>query len=333
MNSYWNLNCRAATAPFMTKLPLSLQGAIENELDSIGLKPLATAREELTNRYRLPFGQHYMTSDDHRLTYLATRMPATFAALNSAMQQLFPSEIKSLLDLGAGPGTAMWAACEHFPIERITLLEKDPFLSTIGKKLGAVSEHHPIQSATWIEADLEQIKTLPCHDLITLSYVIGELKAASILPLINLCWQSTAKLLLIIEPGTPQGFERIRTVRSHLINLGAHIAAPCPHLFPCPMTGTDWCHFAARVERTSLHRKIKGGTLPYEDEKFSYLAVSKCPLHLPSSRIICEPARHSGHLSLKLCTANGITTPTLSKKKGELYKQTRKAQWGDPLNF
>ncbi len=65
------------------------------------------------------------------------------------------------------------------------------------------------------------------------------------------------------------GFETIRKARTTLISMEEHILAPCPHQGPCPMTENDRCHFAERVERTSLHRKMKEGTLGYEDEKYS----------------------------------------------------------------
>lgn len=318
----------------MTKLPPSLQQAIDREIESTGLKQLSNAREELTNRYRLPSDQTFMTTHTHRLAYLSTRMPATFAALNQAMQPLQKVEITSLLDLGAGPGTAMWAASENFlTLEKITLLEKDRSLSAIGMKLAKESENPAIASAKWQQGDLEQIKELDPHDMITLSYSIGELKPEVLIPLIDLCWKATRKLLLIVEPGTPAGFEIIRLIRNRLLELGAFMAAPCPHSHACPMTGTDWCHFSARIERTSVHRKLKGGTLGYEDEKFSYIAVSKEPFFLPDARILSEPSRHSGHVNLKLCTPDGVQNCTISKKMGERYKQARKAEWGEGIEL
>jgi ribosomal protein RSM22 (predicted rRNA methylase) len=320
------------------KLPSSLQAAIERETESVDVRQLAEAREELTRRYRQPTGLPCMTTEAQRQAYVFSRLPATYAALDASMQAMkgiADWRPTSLLDLGAGPGTAMWAACENFPtIEKVTLIEQDHLLSAIGKRLAQQSDHAAVRSATWETGDLEQIKELPPHDLIILSYCIGELKPDCLLSLIDLSWKAAGKLLLIVEPGTPAGFERIRLVRSHLITRGAHLAAPCPHALACPMAGGDWCHFAARVERTVLHRKLKGGSLGYEDEKFSYVAVSKESVELPSSRVLSAPARHSGHVALKLCTkGEGLQHPIISKKRGDLYKQARKAEWGSALAY
>jgi ribosomal protein RSM22 (predicted rRNA methylase) len=316
------------------QLPSSLQMAIDEVTESLGLCQLIEAREELTKRYRQPVpGSQFMTTEAQRQSYVVSRMPATYAALQSAFQAIRERgdvPIKSLLDLGAGPGTGMWAACDHFPdIETITLIEKDKALLTLGKQLAQFSKDQVMHRANWQEGDLEKLSDLPPHDLVILSYSIGELNPQRIEPLLNLCWNAAKQLILIVEPGTPVGFERIRLIRRQLIDQGAHLIAPCPHQLACPMEGGDWCHFAARVERTSLHRRLKGGSLGYEDEKFSYVAATKTSFPLPASRILSQPDRHSGHVILKLCTPEGVQRPTISKKMGDLYKQTRRAEWGD----
>lgn len=315
------------------QLPHSLQTAIDSVIESFGMRQLIEAREELTKRYRQPISGQFMTTDAQRQAYVISRLPATYAALQSAFKAIREREnlpIKSILDLGAGPGTGMWAACETFSeIEIITLIEKDAALSSIGKRLAQTSEQPVMNSAKWLEADLEKLSDLPPHDLILLSYSVGELNPQRIGPFIDLCWKSAGKLLLIVEPGTPIGFERIRLIRRQLIDSGAHLIAPCPHHSECPMSGGDWCHFAARVERSSLHRRLKGGSLGYEDEKFSYVAATKSAFPFPASRILRQPLRHSGHIVLKLCTSEGVQQPTISKKMGDLYKQARKAEWGD----
>lgn len=318
------------------QLPENLQAAIEAVIESFGLRQLIVAREELTDRYRQPGSQRqFITTEAQRQAYVIARMPATYAAVSAvcqAIRERTPGlSIKSVLDLGAGPGTAMWAVCDHFPeVEQVTLIERDSSLLELGQGLAQASDKPSILGADWRLADLEEKITLPPHDLIILSYAAGELLQEKMMGLLEQCWKSAKNLLVVVEPGTPIGFERIRAIRSNLIEWKAHLVAPCPHHLACPMVGSDWCHFSARVERSSLHRRLKGGSLGYEDEKYSYIAVSKEEWELPPARILRHPMRHSGHIGLKLCTAEeGVQQPTISKKMGPLYKEARKAEWGD----
>ena len=85
---------------------------------------------------------------------------------------------------------------------------------------------------------------------------LGEMSAGVALRL----WQAARIALVIVEPGTPKGFALIRAIRDELLVAGAPIAAPCPGPVPCPMAGADWCHFAARVERSSLRHVTSGRT-------------------------------------------------------------------------
>jgi ribosomal protein RSM22 (predicted rRNA methylase) len=111
----------------------------------------------------------------------------------------------------------------------------------------------------------------------------------------------------------------------------ATIVAPCPHHFACPMAAAgDWCHFSQRVERTSQHRQLKGGALGYEDEKFSYLVAAKNNSASAGARLVRHPGKHSGHVKLALCTAEGkIENRTVTRSSKEAYKRARKADWGD----
>ena len=119
--------------------------------------------------------------------------------------------------------------------------------------------------------DVTRIRTLPPHDLVMAAYSLGEIAE----PLAARLWQAARVALVAIEPGTPRGYALILKVREELLEAGACMVAPCPAATPCPLAAPDWCHFAARVERSSIHRRIKDAELGYEDEKFSYIAVAR----------------------------------------------------------
>ena len=136
---------------------------------------------------------------------------------------------------------------------------------------------------------------------------------------------------MIIEPGTPEGFAIIRSLRQELLAVGAYLAAPCPHANECPTPAGDWCHFSERLERTSEHRSTKGGQLGYEDEKYSYVIFSREPVALPAARILRHPRKHSGHTEFELCTPEGLKRETISRKQGERFRTAKKAEWGDTL--
>jgi ribosomal protein RSM22 (predicted rRNA methylase) len=144
-------------------------------------------------------------------------------------------------------------------------------------------------------------------------------------------WQAAQLALVAIEPGTPRGFATILGVRDELLRAGAHMVAPCPAGTPCPMTHPDWCHFAARVERSSLHRRIKEADLGYEDEKFSYVALSREPVAMAGSRVVRRPQHQPGLITLELCTPQGLRTANMRKRDREAYREARKAHWGSAL--
>lgn len=302
------------------ELPIELQESLLTLAKDIPQAKLTKAAEKLTANYRI---HHSLFSKEEKIAYLFTRMPATYAVIFSLFQKI-QTPIHTFLDLGAGPGTSLWAAQTLFPSLSTTLIEKDPEMISLGKRLSP-----PLQ-AKWKQGDITTCEIVP-HDLILLSYVIGELPLSDLSPLIEKAWMNTSQYLIIIEPGTPHGFERIRFVREKLTTLGCHILAPCPHANACPMAKDDWCHFSRRIPRTSLHRIMKSGTLGYEDEKFSYLIVSKSPTET-HSRILRHPQRNPGHVTFSLCTANGLHTQTVSRKNEE-YKSAKKLEWGDELPY
>ena len=164
------------------------------------------------------------------------------------------------------------------------------------------------------------------------SYSLGEMEEEEARGIVQNAFFATTDLLVIVEPGTPRGFQRVLAMRKELLNLGGNLVAPCPHHKPCPISEGNWCHFSVRLERSFWHRHLKEADLGYEDEKYCYLVVSKKPKEKAGSRVLASPEKHGGHVRLKLCTSEGrLEEKILSKKCGAEYQAAKKLRWGDEV--
>ncbi len=317
------------------RLPEQLRAAIAIETEAIPHRDLTLAVAALTESYKQgSAGDPAINSSAKLGAYLQVRMPATFAANWRVFQEiaaLAPErQPSSLLDLGAGPGTAMWAAAEVFPsIESFNLVERDRKILEAGRRLAQSSEMEPVRDAAWLTSDLGENAAREA-DLVVISYALGELAAQQRRSAIEFAWSRAKQMLILIAPGTPADFRTILDARAQVLGLGAHLLAPCPHQSPCPMEdGSDWCHFSQRLERTSDHRRLKSGALGYEDEKFSYVVATRDASSRATARILRHPQKHSGHVQLRLCTGSGLGQVTVTKSQKESYRRARKAEWGD----
>jgi ribosomal protein RSM22 (predicted rRNA methylase) len=301
-------------------LPQPVRRAIEERADAAGFAVVKRAAAALSAGYREGQAAR-LTSAERTVGYLVTRMPATYAAAHAVLcelrQRLGGATLASVLDIGAGTGAASLAARECFPEARaFTMVERDPGLAAAAREW--------LPGARLVMDDVTRMATLPRHDLVIAAYALGELSA----PAAAMLWQAARVALVVIEPGTPRGASLIRRIREQLLAAGAHMAAPCPCAMPCPLVEPDWCHFAARVERSSLHRRIKDAELNYEDEKFSYVALVREPVPLPGARILRRPRHYPGLVALETCTPTGLRSLRIAKRDGNAFRMARKAGWG-----
>lgn len=314
-------------------LPPQLQRAIEQETSRYPAKALSQAAAELSAAYRAGQpGGTFITSDLHRMAYAAVRLPATFAAAHAVLAEVrrrWPElSAPSLLDLGAGPGTAAWAATGVFGgLSSLTLFEADLGLIELGRALAR--EQETLERAHWVRGDLRALPALAAHDLVVGSYVLGELGEARASAVVRAAWAATRQVLVLLEPGTVRGFGLIRRLRDELIEAGGRVIAPCPHQVACPLAEGDWCHFAQRLERSRLHQRLKEGALGYEDEKYAYVAVVRQAVAPAPARILRHPLRHGGHAELQLCTPAGLQRLTVTRSDKGAWREARKAEWGD----
>lgn len=324
------------------ELPVDLRDALAAELGRIAPQRLARATMALVDRYRgdrpTP-GTPFLESAEEVAAYAAYRLPATYAAIAAALGQLrdrWPGEApRSLLDVGAGPGTAMWAAQAVWPsLERAQLLERDQRMIALGERLVAHARPPALRQARWQQADLLSSWEADRHDLVIAAYLLNELPEERRGTIIDTLWSKATNALVLVEPGTPAGFAIIRQARQQLLAAGATVLAPCPHDRACPMPDNDWCHFAQRINRTRLHRQVKGGTLSYEDEKFSYVAVSRQGGSPIAGRVLRHPQILPGRVVLQLCATEGLRTSVVTRGKDRVaFRQARDLHWGSPITL
>ncbi|MFF0426766.1 small ribosomal subunit Rsm22 family protein [Streptomyces sp. NPDC004520] len=323
----------------------SLRAALAAVLDGLPPNRAAQAVERLIANYRgtTPTDAPVLRDRSDVAAYAAYRMPATFEAVRGALCALREAapdwEPRGHTDVGGGTGAAGWAVAEAWAEEppRTTVLDwAEPALA-LGRELAA-----GVFDAEWRRERIGAALRLDDSDLVTVSYVLKELTEADRTALVAEAARA-AQAVVIVEPGTPDGYERIIAARTQLIDAGFTVAAPCPHSGACPIVpGTDWCHFSARVSRSSLHRKVKGGSLPYEDEKYAYVVAvlpqalgfaraggTPLPVTPAVSRITRRPQIRKGLVQLELCGPDGLARDTVTKRHGPLYKQARDAEWGD----
>lgn len=319
------------------ELPRAIRQAVDAALERTPLTDLQRAAQRLSERYRAETrdGRKHLSDDLAARAYLATRMPATYAAIHAsfdAIAELRPDFTPAtMLDVGAGPGTGVFAAHDCWPaIADTTLIENSLAIRRFGESLMAAGD---IGQSQWLTHDLAMLPVLGrAHDLVLLAYVLDELQPSAIPRLIGRLWDAAADMLVVIEPGTPSGWQRILSVREQLIAAGAHLVAPCPHALACPLALPDWCHFSRRVARSRMHRKIKSADVPWEDEKFIYVAASRKPGLLPQARVIAPPIVRGGTVSLKLCENDGSAALRLrSRRDGAVFRQARRLAWGDAI--
>jgi ribosomal protein RSM22 (predicted rRNA methylase) len=314
------------------QLPPALRQAVDAALDGVPRAALAAAQESLSRRYRgeVRDGRVHLGDDLAARAYLAARLPATYAAVRAALHAVAERRPdfapRSLLDFGAGPGTALWAARDCWPaLDAALLIEASGAIRAFGAGFAGASGAARID---WKPA----LDTSAPHDLVTVAYVLDELDPGACAPLIARLWCLTGDTLLIVEPGTPAGWRRILGARMQLLSSGGHLVAPCPHEAACPLAAPDWCHFSRRVARSRAHLLAKEAEVPWEDEKFAYLAVSRRAGALPQARVIAAPRAGSGKVELKLCSADGGAHRALmTRRQGDRYKAARRAEWGDAL--
>jgi ribosomal protein RSM22 (predicted rRNA methylase) len=316
-------------------LPAELKAALDGKLRGFSRSDAAGRAASISKTYRDGGGSAAIRSEADALAYALARMPATYAAVTASLNALVEIRPdfapKTLLDVGAGPGTATWAAGEAFPsLQDFTLLDANDALRALA--LGLVTDSFRLRDVSYERGEARAtLKKADTSDLVVASYMIGEISDAEQRALAELMWEKTRDTLLVVEPGTPAGYARIIALRDRLITVGAHVAAPCPHDGKCPLQMPDWCHFTQRLQRSRAHKQVKGAELPFEDEKFAYVALTRVPVETRPARVLAQPAVTKIEITAKLCTPTGLVVTKVPRRAKADYASARRWRWGDAV--
>lgn len=232
------------------------------------------------------------------LAYATARLPSTYAAVRNVFQRLKMSHLgdpswspQTMLDFGAGPGTAAWAARAVWPASRVrvTNVEGSATMADIGYRIqrlvddatsevgltrdthdegGSVDSFDSVDRSNPRSLDVRWVRGLPRDrienrfDICVASYSLNELPGQMERhQLLNRLIRSATEYIVLVEHGTPHGFAIIEDSRRYVLKVSRklgmpfHVAAPCPHDGPCPLRDKRaWCHFSQRHIRTVEQR-------------------------------------------------------------------------------
>jgi ribosomal protein RSM22 (predicted rRNA methylase) len=351
----------------MLSLPPDLHDAIAHALAKVPVARWLRAAQALSERYRAPrsdYARALASDSDQLLGYAALILPAAYAqlrgALAAAAARIPGWAPTTLLDLGSGPGTALWAAAAQWPTLRALLAwEREPAAIALGRELARSSQLPAVRAAHWERVDLRMLDDRPTpntqrpttirrpstpklhlpspgygqtYDLVILGHVLNELAPDERQPIVNAAWRMSGGMLLIVEPGTPEGFAIVRAARDALLAEGARTIAPCAHDQPCPLE-RDWCHFPQRLKRPDFQRRARGAPSEWEDAKFAYAALARfAPDASIWGRVLREPTSNKAYAEAAISSREGVARYRALKRHREAFRLVKNLAWGAALD-
>ena len=293
---------------------------------------------------RVLAGASYFSSADYLGAYLLYYWPVSFVQVFLALEEIdrrgaLPP-IRKVLDIGAGPGPATFAAARFGAKEgRLVDANGDALQAALrlGKEFGIELET--------VRKNLEADDTLEegAYDLIVACHSANELwkgrddviarraslfgKASSLL--------AEGGILLVVEPSANITGRPALELRDRLLanNPELSCVAPCPGSYPCPIAAAGEgrsCHSTWRWEPDGpVAALAEAAGLDRDSAKATWFALKKSVAPRPPARV--DPAQREGHLVGRIvseamlnkagrvryivCTESGLAT--LSAKAGD----------------
>lgn len=306
---------------------------------------LSNTAKELHERYMQglnPLEPAIQKSTDC-IAYLGLRFPATYAQIVSALLHLaerLPAwKPKSVLELGCGPGTGIWAAKSVWPgIVSATGVDQEQLFLSLAEEIHYSSKL--AMDTVWVKSTIQKWlngEDKTTYDLIIVANVLNELPQEERDLLIQKISGHSSGVVLLLEPGTAVGNTLIQ---------GAAIAAAetqkllAPYIHNTLVTSeTTWIHFSQRFQRPDFQRRIRQSmrdsqlmASDWEEAKYCYVAWGNVS-HEKSfwGQCIGHVEKRKGLLTIPVLTEEGIVNPRVLKRNKADYNYVKDIRWGELL--
>ncbi len=293
----------------------------------------------LLTRERDALPPAYLKDQGLREAYLRYFLPANVQKIHLPLSELElhpdgllqPGRLR-VLDLGAGPGTALLGVLTFFAARKNRPSLECTAVDQVGENLQAAGElFASCRTKQALDASLRTVRASvesagqdkEPFDLIILSNALNELfplDADRIEKRVNLVKNALDRQLadrgscIIIEPALRETSRELLAVRDGLRERGVTVYSPCLAQGACPALANpkDWCHEDIPWEPTALIKELDARAgLRKDSLKFSYLVLRKDGRSLPDAfgeaafRVVSEPLVTKGKRELYLCGAEG----------------------------
>lgn len=204
------------------ELPKVVQERVDEEIRNIKLSELKKVSEDVSNKYldnKNGANNSILNTKLQVLAYSIMRMPATYAANVKVLEYVFrkvnKEEIKNIIDIGAGVGTSAWAMLQYIDNPNILCIEKQKDMQELGMHI--MSGIEALKNVYWENLDIINSNIKKAADLVMCSYVINEIPKEKRIDIVNKIISLSNNLAIIIEPGTPAGFENIKLIKKYAV--------------------------------------------------------------------------------------------------------------------
>ncbi|XP_017543343.1 methyltransferase-like protein 17, mitochondrial [Pygocentrus nattereri] len=290
------------------------------------------------------------------VVFMAARLAGGYAAVMRALNEIKKRDPlfapRSLLDFGSGLGTALWASHTHWgdALKEYVCVDASGAMNRLAEQLltGGGDTDTPLVKHVYFR-QFFPVSPKVQSDLVVAAFSLSELASQkeredTVLTL----WRKTNSYLVLVENGTKEGHQILMEARDVLLKKEEKVIhdsrrpvvfAPCTHERTCPKLLKQPvvpCNFLQPYHPLPLP-----GNADWEEERFSYLIVSREAREAPGERegvewgrLTAPVHRRTRHVQCQICCSSGELKQlavTARQHGRDAYRCARSSNWGDRL--